>query len=76
MDCHSCIDIGLAGREEDEIFIGYCDVGDSIEEKNWIISILFGGNHLGAVVLDFSTGDIIFESSVDENLAFDIDEDH
>lgn len=74
LDCHGCVDVGFAGGEEDEIFVGDCDVADSVEEEYGIVSVLLGGDYLGAVVLDLCAGDVVFEGAVDEDLPLYVDE--
>ena len=76
MDRHSSIHVGFGGCQEDEVFVWHWDVGDSIEKEDWIVSVLFGGHYLGTVVLDLGTSYVVFKGAVDEDLAFDVDEDH
>ena len=51
-------------------------VRDAIHEKNGIVTVLFGGDDLGAVVGNLGAGDVVLEATVDEDLAFDVDEDN
>lgn len=75
MDCHGSVDVRLCGRQKDEIFVGNGDVGDSVEMQDGIVSVLLGGNNLGAVVEDLISSDVILEGSVDQDFSLDIDKD-
>ena len=71
---HGAIDIGFGGGEKDEILVGDTHVRNTIHEKDGILTVLFGGDNLRAVVGYFSTCNIILEAPIDEDLALDIDE--
>ena len=31
LDGHGSVDVGLGGRQEDQIFVGHCDIGDPVQ---------------------------------------------
>jgi hypothetical protein len=72
---HGTIDISLGSGQKDQIFVRNTHVRDTIHQKNRIVTVLFGGHYLGAIVGYFGSGNIIFEAPVNEYLAFYVDED-
>lgn len=75
LDGHCTIYVGLCGGKENNVLVGDTDVGNSIHEEDGVVPIFFGGDDLRAVVLDFRTKNVVLESSIDEYLALDVDED-
>ena len=73
---HGAVDIGFGGGKEDEILVRDTHVRDAIHEKNGIVTVLFGGDDLWAVVGNLGTGDVVLEATVDEDLALDVDKDN
>lgn len=76
LDGHGSVDVGLGGGQKDEILVRHRDVRHSIEVQNRVVPVLLRGDDLRAVVQNLSASDVVLEGSVDENLTFDIYEDH
>lgn len=72
---HSAVDVGFGSGQEYEILVGDCNVRYTIEQEDGIVPVLFGGDHLRAVVLYFGPSDIVLEAPVDQYLALDVNKD-
>jgi hypothetical protein len=73
---HGGIDICLSSGKKDEIFVWDSDVADAIEEEDGIVAVFLGGDHLGTIMLDLCTSDVVFEGAVDKDLPLDVYEHH
>lgn len=76
LDGHCSVYVGLGGGQEDEILVWDGDVRNPIEEKDRIVSVFLGGDHLRAIVLDLGTSDVVLEGAVYQDLSLDVYEHH
>lgn len=74
LDGHGTVDVGLGGGQEDQVFVGDAHVGNTVHQEDGVVAVLLGGDDLGAVVGNLGAGDVVFEASVDQDLALDVNE--